>query len=296
MAVGQAVGFVTRSLLGVPMRIAGQPVGVLEAINKRSGAFTSEDTELLTVLAAQAAVAIRNARQTSALKEAYESVERANQMKTNLIAIASHELRTPLSAILAFSEVLQEHVREESREFVAEVIDAANRMHRVIDAMSALMDVLSRRTSLHRLDLGPEIAAAVQENGWSDREVSLTLPDYVVGIDGDAGQLRAAVRNLVENAATFSAPGSPIQVRVYAREGEAVIDVQDEGIGLDEAHRDRVFEPFFQVEHYLTRSHGGLGIGLTYVREVALRHHGFAEASSEGVGTGTTFRLRLPLA
>ena len=98
--VGEAVQFQTRSLLGVPMRIGDEVVGVLEVINKREGAFTDEDDLVLSILADQAAIAIRNLRQLDAVRAANLRLERAEEARSRFLSLASHELRTPLSVIV----------------------------------------------------------------------------------------------------------------------------------------------------------------------------------------------------
>lgn len=109
--VGQAIGFETRSLLAVPLQVQERCIGVLEAVNKRCGSFTDEDREILTILAAQAAVAIENARLLEELQKAHRKLQELDRLKSDFITIASHELRTPLSLILGYASLLQEQQR-----------------------------------------------------------------------------------------------------------------------------------------------------------------------------------------
>ena len=109
-------GFDTRSLIGVPMRYKDQPIGVLEAVNKKVGKWTDDDRRNMLVLASQAAVAIENARLVQQLQTAFNELDQLDKLKNDFIAIASHELRTPLSVILGYATFLKEDAQDEVSE------------------------------------------------------------------------------------------------------------------------------------------------------------------------------------
>ncbi|MEL7363591.1 MAG: GAF domain-containing protein, partial [Bacteroidota bacterium] len=116
--VGKKVNFQTQSLLGVPMHIEGQVVGVLEALNKRAGDggprdFDRRDEHLLALLADQTAVTIRNVRQRTALRDAYDRLAQIEAMKSNFVTLTSHELRTPLATIRGFASILRDDAEDE---------------------------------------------------------------------------------------------------------------------------------------------------------------------------------------
>src|SRR5512139_536256 len=107
--VDKHIAFQSRSMLGVPLLVRDRPVGVLEAVNKMdTSPFSEEDGQVLMTLAAQAAVAIENARLITALQKAYEQLNRVDQIKSNFIAVASHELRTPLGVIMGYASMLKD--------------------------------------------------------------------------------------------------------------------------------------------------------------------------------------------
>src|SRR6185295_10791671 len=111
--VSDHIKFKVKTLLGVPMPIRDQTVGVLEAVNKHNGVFDESDATLLFVIAAHAAIAINNARLLRATQQALEKVKEANQLKSNFLSLASHELRTPLGIIIGYSAFLKEDAQGE---------------------------------------------------------------------------------------------------------------------------------------------------------------------------------------
>ena len=300
----QTVSFDARSLVGVPLRLEGNPIGVLEGLNKKNGGFDEEDVRTLSIIAAQAAVAIRNASQMQALEEANDRLSRLDELKSDFLSIASHELRTPLSSILGFGELLEDELRDADEtltEPVEKVMEGARRMKKVVNAM---MHMASLRSGATALDTRPVFLQDVLRRACDDttaedaarrERLTLTLPDDTLTVDAEPDRLELAVENLLENAFQFSPEGGPVEVRATRVGDEAHVTVRDEGVGLSEEETERIFEDFHQVEEALTRTHGGLGLGLTIARELARLHGGRLHAESPGRGRGATLHLHLPL-
>jgi CheY-like chemotaxis protein len=127
-------------------------------------------------------------------------------------------------------------------------------------------------------------------------QLTVTLPKLALMVDGDMTRLAQVVLNLLNNAAKYSDRGGHIQLTVEREGGNAVVKVKDTGIGIAADQLPRVFEMFTQVDQSLERSQGGLGIGLTLVRRLVELHGGEIEARSEGLGKGSEFVVRLPVA
>lgn len=299
--VGDQVQFQTRSLLGVPMRIEGEPTGVLEALNKRSGPFTAADEEVLTIIAAHAALALRNARQLQAVQEAYDQLTEFDAFKSDFLALASHELRTPLTAVLQILELGVAEPDLPLGDLNADALRAARRMHEVIDTMTQLEALRSGTMQAAQapvaLDGVLRQAAATLQDLAAEREhaVTLDLPDAAVLLTADADRLEVVFTNVLKNALVFTAPDGTIQVRLSADAEAATVTITDSGLGLAERELERIFDEFYQVESYLTRTHEGLGLGLTLARHVVDLHGGRIWATSEGLGRGTTVHIQLPL-
>lgn len=301
--VDEQVDFHTHSLLGVPMRIGDRVVGVLEALNKREGDFTDEDERMLSVIADQAAVAIRNARQVQALQEAHDRMARIEATKRQFLNLASHELRTPLAGIRGFAEILREETGRESEEYIDVILEQVHTMEAVLAAMSEMTTLYAGVSDFDPkfLPVAPLFEAAAEAVAPLIRQkqhtLHLEIEEDGLGVCGMASKLVIALSSLLENAARFTPAGGTLTLRARAIDAKNVLlRVEDTGIGLAPHHLDAVFDDFFQVEAPLTRTHGGLGLGLTIARGIAEVHGGRLWAESPGLDQGATFCFQLPAA
>lgn len=299
--VEEQTGVVVHSLLAVPLRIQERSIGVLEVINKRDGrpSFGTDDVEILTALACQAAIAIENARLLTALQEAYDRVSKLDRLKSDFIAIASHELRTPLSLVLGHCVLLQEDLDPKAAERMRIVVHAAMKMKSVVETMLNL-----RYLETGELELNPawfDVRQAVSEACEAYREIAeddgltieVSLPEEEVPVWADRGCLQVVLDNLLSNAVKFNRPGGRIWVSVTAGESQVEIRVADTGIGIPTEYLEQIFERFFQVEQHMQRKRGGMGLGLSIVRELVTRHNGRVWAESVP-GEGSCFHVALP--
>lgn len=301
LAVARHVNFTVHNLLGVPMRIKDRPTGVLEAVNKCEGEFDESDADILAVIAAQAAVAIHNARLLSALQKAYRELEAADQLKTNFLALASHELRTPLGVIIGYATFLQEESPGELSEHARQVLNAAMQMRVLVDAMTNMDMLRSREMIMHRLvvpvqqvlrhacgEVKDVIAARKQR-------LLLELPEKPIPIKCDPDKLGSALVNLLDNAVRFTPDGGTLTVGAMTESsGEVLIWVQDTGKGVAASELEKIFQEFYQIEPHTTRKHGGMGIGLSIAKGLVEAHGGRIWAESPGLDKGTTIKIRLP--
>ncbi|MEM6785233.1 MAG: ATP-binding protein [Bacteroidota bacterium] len=299
--VGKKVNFQTQSLLGVPMHIEGQVVGVLEALNKRAGDFDRRDEHLLALLADQTAVTIRNVRQRTALRDAYDRLAQIEAMKSNFVTLTSHELRTPIATIRGFAEILCEDTDDAmTRDHAAVIVESAQRMGQVVDVMGELNELrLGRTLPAMRYVRASRVlrkaSAHIEPHAATKRQTVTVEPlDDDLHVYADPDKLERALQHLVTNAVTFTPEKGGITLRAQAKDGGVMFQVTDSGCGIAEEHLEAVFREYYQVEQALTRSHGGLGLGLTVARGIAEVHGGRVWAVSEGLGHGTTFSLWLP--
>ncbi|HET7010372.1 MAG TPA: ATP-binding protein [Anaerolineales bacterium] len=299
--VGERVQFETRSLIGVPMRVRERRIGVIEAINKRRGAFDERDLQTLSIIASQAAVAIHNANLIDALQRAYDELGKLDKLKSDFIAIASHELRTPLGVILGYAALLKEDSQGAASERAAAVLHSALRMRSLIEDMTNMnmLRIGSAEMALSVQGLTPiveaasdELAMLIQAKGQS---LTRNLPSEPLRAMADAPKLTMALTNLLNNAMRFTPAGGHIQVDLERHGPEAWVRVRDNGPGIPSDQLERVFDQFHQVEDHMTRKHEGMGLGLAIVRAIARAHGGRAWAESPGVGQGSTFTIALPL-
>ena len=300
--VGEQVQFQTKSLLGVPMRIAGQPTGVLEALNKRSGTFSAADVEMLSILASHAAIALRNARQIQSLKQALGKLQSFDTLKSDFLALASHELRTPLSTILGVLDLLSTEVEDVLASFVQDAVGAGEQMTKVIDTMTQLESLRGDANQVSKQPIAIQSVLRAVESTMAARAAArshrmcVVMPETPLLVAGDAEGLWSLFANIWENALHFTPEGGTISVTTARYQQTVTVAIQDSGIGIDQEHLEAVFGEFYQVEDHLTRTHGGLGLGLTIARKVAERHGGWVWAESKGLGHGTTLSVALPAA
>ncbi|OZC03754.1 sensor histidine kinase [Rubricoccus marinus] len=294
----EATGFQPRVLLGVPMRIDGVPIGVLEALNPRD-AFDAVDAEMLLIVSAQAAVAIRNARQRDALDAARTRLAALDRVKSDFMAVASHELRTPLAALRGFGEILHEEVRPDLVGHAEEVVRSSKRMEAIVETLEEMSQLEHpQRAEPHgrngnTVTLSDVLARA---DSGMDRPIDFSLPPAPLLIRGERDRLRLAFSHLLANAVQFTPPEAAIRVEAEVHGDEVHVSIRDEGRGLDPQDLERIFEAFVQTDDPLTRRTEGLGMGLTVARSIVLRHRGRLWATSPGLGQGSTFHVRLPLA
>ncbi len=304
--VDRSIGFSTRSLMAVPLKVGRNgkehTIGALEVLNKRGGArFSDDDLDSLTALASQAAVAIENARLVADLQQAYAQLSELDRRKSEFIAIASHELRTPLTIILAYASFLQEQMEDAAQEQVKMVVESANRLQTLIDNLTNLryLETGQEPAQLSPCDIKkllttviPEFDALAASKGLG---LQLRLPREMPTVRCDSQKVRVVVGNLVSNAIKFTPPGGQVRVGATRRGNEIHISVQDTGIGIPKEEHERIFQPFHQVEPVLTRNHSGMGLGLTIARGLVEQHGGRLWVESEP-GRGSTFTFTLPLA
>jgi signal transduction histidine kinase/CheY-like chemotaxis protein len=237
-------------------------------------------------------------------RAARAEAERANRMKDEFLATLSHELRTPLHAILGWTTLLRlPGLAEEKRRQGVDVIERnARAQSRLIDDLLDMNRIASGKLTLdiQRHDLRTVVEDAVRSMRpqFDAKGVRLRAApgDAPCVVNGDAARLAQVVGNLLSNAAKFTPAGGQVEVAL-TRDGESArVAVRDTGEGIEPAFMERIFERFAQADASSARRHGGLGLGLSIVRQLVSMHGGSIRVESEGAGKGTTFEVTLPLA
>jgi len=299
--VDEKLDFCTRSIIGVPLQVRGRVIGVLEAINKRGDKEMSwEDVNVMTALAAQAAIAIENARLMEELRMAYEKLHELDRLKSDFISIAAHELRTPLSLILGYASFLRGSATGQASEQLDIVLQSAMRLNSLIGDMVNLRHIETGEAQLELgiFSLNDLVRVCLQEFlsliRVKQQTVGLNLPSPPLMIEADRQKLHLVLGNLLSNAVKFTPAGGRIEVLACEREGKAWVAVRDTGIGIPRKEWERVFDRFYQVEPSLSRRYEGMGLGLSIAKGMVELHGGRIWVESE-VGKGSTFVFHLPL-
>lgn len=300
--VGKKTQFITRNLVGVPMKIGDRTIGVLEGVNKRHGEFGKEDVDILSVIASQAAVAINNARLLQSLQTAYNELAQSDKKKSDFIAIASHELRIPLNTVLGYAEFLREDAPPELADYAERLSKAALQLRSLVDDMTNLnlLEGGSQEFQPARQPIQRIVAEAYSETQTAAREkghqLNIRLPKEPLDVNADGEKLKRVFLNILNNATRFTPNGGAINIAVTTHPDGVLTAIQDTGIGIPKEELERIFEQFYQVEGHMTRAYGGMGLGLAIARGIVLLHGGRIWAESDGPDKGSVFYVILPLA
>lgn len=318
--IGEQIGFETLSMVSVPIMHRGaRPIGVMQILNKREGAFGQGDLEVLEIVATIAATAIENSQlqrdaQVAAVAHAVGDLSHDIKNKVAPIAIAVHLLRPDMDALFDDLDALAAGLDPASRarlaactaivrgEYAEHCDIVLSQVEAVQEHTKRIADALKGTVAEPNLELQDIGAALRDELRQLGIEAKTRRIDLVCDVDAprqcrfDRFLLRSAVYNLVRNAMPETAPGGAIGVRVtWRRDGEfpqgsyVVVEVSDTGRGIPRAALERIL----RGDAASTR-HGGTGLGTRIVYNAALAHRGLFEGES-AEGVGTTFRVRLPL-
>jgi PAS domain S-box-containing protein len=307
-----------RSCLAVPVGSrSGELIGGLFFGHAEPNVFTDRVERLIVGVAAQAGIAIDNARLFEAAQRAAEErklllereraarteAERMSEMKDEFLATLSHELRTPLNAILGWSQVLR--TGDKAQADYLKGLETIERNARVqTQLIEDLLDMSRITSGKLRLDIQPLLPAsfieaaietvkhAADANGIRIEKV---LDPAAGPIAGDPGRLQQVIWNLLSNAIKFTPKNGRIEVRLERVNSHIEISVADSGIGIKPEFLPFLFERFRQADASTTRKYGGLGLGLSIVKNLIELHGGIVEVSSPGTGLGTTVTVHLPL-
>jgi K+-sensing histidine kinase KdpD len=283
-----------RSAIVVPLESRGRTIGMIQLVREGARpAFTDDEFEVAQELARRAATAIDNSR-------LYDDLRAADRQKDDFLAMLAHELRNPLAAI--------DYATQLSSLSPEQAANATEIIHRQVRHLARLIDDLLdvSRITRDKVELKKEpIDAAsiinraagparpIIEKHKHQFHIDVTNEDMPLFVDPT--RVEQVIVNLLTNAAKYTPEQGQIALSAYPENEEVVIKVRDSGVGIPQEMLPRVFELFTQVNPEIDRTKGGLGIGLTVARRLTEKHGGTVSATSDGLGKGTEFSVRLPL-
>jgi PAS domain S-box-containing protein len=237
-------------------------------------------------------------------KRVQDALREADRRKDEFLATLSHELRNPLAPIRNALEVLRmagnDPIRAERAHAIME--RQLRQLVRITDELLDVSRITRNRMELRkeRTDLRAVVHGALETMqpliDAAGHAIRLKEPEMPVWLDADFTRLAQAFGALLNNAVKYTDRGGVIEATVGIERGSAVVAITDSGIGIKASELPRIFDMFMQADHALDRARGGLGIGLTLSRRLIELHGGSLEARSRGIGHGSTFTARLPLA
>ena len=236
------------------------------------------------------------------LKRIEDALQEGDRRKNEFLAMLAHELRNPLAAVSCAEQALHAPGLEDMQEWSKDVIGRqVKHLSRLIDDLLDVSRItegkiklrIERVSLLTVIDRSVEVTRPLIEEKKHQLTVSVE-PDTMM-LEADPTRLEQIFSNLITNAAKYTDDGGRIALTAQSEGGECVVKVRDQGQGLAAEMLPRVFDLFTQVGDALDRSKGGLGIGLTLVKQLAELHGGSVQASSQGIGHGSEFTVRIPL-
>jgi PAS domain S-box-containing protein len=231
---------------------------------------------------------------------AKQEAEEAARLKTAMLANMSHEIRTPLTSIIGFSEVLKDRLDEEMAVFAERAYRSSQRL---MNTLESVLHLSKLEAGTHDVEREPvRLDRVVQETinlhrpGAEEKSISLGMekPDGPVTGFVNESALERISENLIGNAIKFTPEEGSVEVRVWEKEKEVILEVRDSGVGVGEEAQARIFEAFEQESGGLDRDYEGSGLGLSIVQRLVELHGGTVDVESSK-GGGSTFTVRLPL-
>lgn len=277
--------YTTDSLLGVPLVTKDKVVGVLEAINKRSGEFTQSDEDLMLVLGAQAAVAIENTRLFQ---------------QSDLIAEFVHELRTPLASIGTSTYLLlrPEISQEQRQQMIGNIHSETMRLNTLASSFLDLARLESGRVQFHltRFDLLPllEECRQIMQDKAEESKVSIKIavPAEFPPVEADRDKIKQVVLNLLSNAIKYNCPKGSVTLTAETVPDCWLLSISDTGVGIPKTALPHLFEKFYRVRNS-EKKVPGTGLGLSICKQIVSGHGGSISVASK-LGNGTTFTIHMP--
>ena len=287
-----------RACVVVPILREGRIASCLAVMQSAPRDWTPHDVALIEETAERTSVAVARARAESALRD-------SDRRKDEFLATLAHELRNPLAPVRNGLQILR--MAQADAQTTAKTLGVMERqlshMARLIDDLLDVSRITRGKVTLkkERLSLRSVFDSAVEASRHlieaSRHALTLHLPYERLFLEADATRLAQVIGNLINNAAKYTPDGGRIDIHAERQDGDVVIRVEDNGVGIPADMQSHVFDMFAQVGgSSLERSQGGLGIGLSISKQLVQMHGGSIHAESPGAGLGAVFTVRLPLA
>jgi signal transduction histidine kinase len=233
--------------------------------------------------------------------EMVQQLEKAESLRSNLLADVAHELRNPLHVLQGNLQAILDGVYSLSNEEIVRLSDQTRHLTTLVDDLYILAQAEANQLPLYKQET--DVAQLVKESAAAYRPLAnandVTLQVELLGsipsLEVDADRLRQVTNNLLNNALRHSPKDGEILVTVEQKGGQLTISVKDEGSGIDPEHLEHVFERFYRTDSARSRDRGGTGLGLAIVKAIVEAHDGQVSAQSRGPGLGSVFTVSLPL-
>ncbi|MCL2648175.1 MAG: GAF domain-containing protein [Phycisphaerales bacterium] len=307
----EAISRGCRSAIAFPLLREDRAFGALTIYSRQEDSFSTNEVELLSELTEDLArgfdtFQLRHEKTLAddELRRAKEAAEEANKAKDHFLAVLSHELRTPMTPVLTTTGLLQR-----DPDFPDRYREDLHSIERNVQLEARLIDDLLDVTRISRgkieLDRKPVPLRQIITHAVDVCDADIQARQLVFGVDfgnadsclvfADAARLQQVFWNLLKNAIKFTSHGGYVSIQCHSDHDHVVVEVNDNGVGIEPHKIPRLFNAFEQGGVDITRQFGGLGLGLTITKGIVEMHGGSITAESQGKGRGASFRVRLPV-
>lgn len=273
-----------------------------ERLGQRANVTLIDRPIRIKTLLSAVQTALRNRRQQYEVRALMEQLEARIQERDKFLAILGHELRNPLTAILLSAQTIDPADPDGVRSQLETIERQARQLSRLVNDLLDISRVTTGKIRLkpERIELNDRLRHAISamEGSFAQHGLvaKLETAHDSIPIDADPVRFDQIISNLLANAEKYSKPGGRIDVTTFIEGGQAVARIEDDGVGIAPEMLERIFDLFAQVDQTIDRSRGGMGVGLTLVRNLVELHGGEVRVRSDGVGKGSCFEIRFPLA
>jgi signal transduction histidine kinase/ActR/RegA family two-component response regulator len=289
-----------RAIAWLPIHAASAFRGSVAFGFTREQEFAGHPRALFEDVARQIGFALERARLYEEAQRSEARMQEANRRKDEFLALVGHELRNPLAPIMTAVQLMKLRGDTASARERAVIERQVLHLSRLVDDLLDVARIMRGKLELKRepTEVSAILAQAVEMASplieQREHRLSVDVPRDSLLLNVDRVRVAQAVANLLTNAAKYTDRGGRVGIRVIRESEHVVIAVKDNGAGIRSEMLSSIFQPFVQAERTLQRAQGGLGLGLALVKSLVELHGGRVSASSDGVGCGSEFRLRLP--
>jgi signal transduction histidine kinase len=285
-----------------PLTLGERVLGTLTVARTNDSPFTSEEVEMVTLLAGQVAAAVENIRAFETERSAAEELRRLSSLRADFVSMVSHELRAPMASVIGCAQTLNRRWREltqEQREsFLGLIESETSRLSELVGDVldTSRIEAGTFSYAFDTVDVEELVreTAAVVALGQDEVRVTTRVPSTLPPVQGDRERLRQLLWNLLANAVKYTVTGDEIEVAAADEDGLVAVSVRDHGPGIPPESQRLIFEKFGRVSQD-GAGKPGAGLGLFIARSIAEAHGGTLDVESDS-GAGATFTVRLPLA
>lgn len=296
------------SLVIIPLISQGDVIGALGAEARVGQPLRERELNLMRAVAQAVTPALVNAHLHEEMRQAYEQLQHLDAMKSQFIQNVSHELRTPLSIVKGYVDLtlggaLGFDLTEVQQEAIEAIRAHTSKVIEIVESITTLEGL--EQSHLRDLAASPQalppicmtaIQANKQKAMRENIQIIAELPKSLPLVAVDARHIVQALGQVLDNAIKFNPKHGKIWMRAAQHGDEVWVQIKDTGIGIPEAEREQIFNRFYQVDGATNRQYGGMGLGLSIVKEILDKHQGRIWVESNTDDSGVTFTLALPIA